>query len=166
MTHLIFHPDDQTFIVLDSPLSPDELADSINSGQWAPPPAIAAFLQAGPSLKAACFGKLVIALLAKPPGLPPSQAGPNGQSRHKGLSPRQDQILQCLIEGLTTQQIALRLDLHPRTVQYHISLVKTYFQAGTRAESIGRALGSGSFKIHGAADAKIAGRKKSGPDQD
>jgi DNA-binding CsgD family transcriptional regulator len=166
MTHLLFIPDDQTFIMLDSPLSPDELAVSINSGQWAPPPAIATLLKAGSSLKAACFGKLVLALLAKPPELPVTKAGPSGQSRYEGLSPRQDQILHCLIEGLTTQQIALRLGLHPRTVQYHISLIKTYFQAGTRAESIGRAMGSSLFKGHGAANAKLAGREKSEPDQD
>jgi DNA-binding CsgD family transcriptional regulator len=152
MTHLLFLPDDQTFILLDSPLPAGELASSINTGQWIPPPALVTVLQAGKSspaglsLKAVCFGKLVIATLTHPLDLPFPQAGQAGQSGFGRLSPRQNQVLQCLIEGLTTHQIALRLGLHPRTVQYHITHLKIYFQAGTRAESIGRAVGLGLFK--------------------
>jgi DNA-binding NarL/FixJ family response regulator len=166
MTHLLFLPDDQTFILLDSPLPADELIASINSGQWIPPNAIESVLQgaggspAGLFLKAACFGKLVVVTLTEPLAAPLPQAGQTEQNGFGRLSRRQTQVLQCLIEGLTTHQIALRLGLHPRTVQYHITFIKTYFQAGTRAESIGRAVGSGLFKAHAGVPApKYAKRK-------
>jgi|SRR5271157_902186 len=162
MTHLFFFPDDQTVILLDSPLAPELLVASINSGQWTTPPAIAAILQAGNSIKAASFGKLVIILPEHPAGASFYQLNPAGQSGHRGLSPRQNQILQCLIDGLTTRQIALQLGLHPRTVQYHISLIKTYLRAGTRAESIGRAAGLGLVKGHSSAKAKLPARKEKG----
>jgi len=160
MTHLFFLPDDQTFILLDSPLPADQLAESINAGQWTPPPAIAAALEAGWSLKAVCFGKLVIAILIEPPGQPLSQAGQPARSGLGDLSARQNQILKYLIEGLTTHQIAVLTGLHPRTVQYHISFIKNYFQAGTRAESIGRAVGSGQFREISAGLAKYLKRKR------
>ncbi len=151
MTRLLFLPDDQTFLLLDSDLPADELAACINSGQWTTPPALEQVLQAnkswpaGLSLKAVCFGKLVIATLIHRHGSTSQRVQPE-QGAPERLSSRQKQILQCLIEGLTTQQIAARLELHPRTVQYHIGFIKTYFQAGTRAESIGRAVGLGLYK--------------------
>jgi len=172
MTHLLFLPDDQTFILLDSPLPAGELAASINTGQWIAPPTLATVLQAGQSsqaglsLKAVCFGKLVIATLAHPLDQRLPQPDLAGQSGFGRLSPRQNQVLQGLIEGLTTRQIALRLGLHPRTVQYHVTHLKIHLQAGTRAESIGRAVGLGLFKGHSGAPVIYPGRKrKTKPDR-
>ncbi|MDR3575380.1 MAG: LuxR C-terminal-related transcriptional regulator [Anaerolineaceae bacterium] len=146
MTHLLFLPDDQTFILLDSPLPPDELVSSINNRQWLPPPPIAAFINAGMSFTAVCAGKMVILLPDAQPGSPTSADDKPEQTAPGRLSGRQNQILHYLMEGLTTQQISIRTGLHPRTVQYHISFIKSFFQAGTRAESIGRALALGLFR--------------------
>jgi DNA-binding CsgD family transcriptional regulator len=167
MTHLLFLPEDQSFLLLDSDLPADELAACINAGQWTLPATLEQVLQAnkswpaGLSLKAVCFAKLVIATLIHRPGSASQRVQPE-RGAPESLSPRQKQILQCLIEGLTTQQIAARLALHPRTVQYHIGFIKTYFQAGTRAESIGRAVGMGLFRGH-TARSPIYPRRKGKP---
>ena len=165
MTRLLFLPDDQTFLLLDSELAADELAACINAGQWTPPPALEQVLQAnqswpaGLSLKAGCFGKLVIATLVR-------RADSASQRIHpipgapESLSLRQKQILQCLIEGLNILQIAERLGLHSRTVQYHISCIKAYFQAGTIAELTGRAVGLGLYQGHSARLPMYPRRKK------
>ncbi len=55
------------------------------------------------------------------------------------LSPRQRQVLQQLSEGLTTKQIALRLGIHPNTVNMHIRRLKDRLGANTRAEFVGKA---------------------------
>lgn len=52
------------------------------------------------------------------------------------LSPRQREILNLLAEGLTTQQIARRLHLQPRSILYHIAALKHLLGAQSRAELI------------------------------
>ena len=54
------------------------------------------------------------------------------------LTERQLQVVQCLAEGLTTEQIARRLQLHPRTVGMHIAALKERAGAATRAEVMHR----------------------------
>ncbi|MEA2660815.1 MAG: hypothetical protein QOH08_387 [Chloroflexota bacterium] len=57
-------------------------------------------------------------------------------SRLAQLSPREDQILGLLSEGLTGQAIALRLFLSPETVRTHVRNATTKLGAKTRVQAV------------------------------
>jgi len=54
------------------------------------------------------------------------------------LTPREREVLSCLCEGLSTKQIARRLSISPKTVEYHRAnlLKKTGLQSTTRLVSL------------------------------
>jgi len=56
------------------------------------------------------------------------------------LSPRERQVLRYLINGATTQQIALELGITERTVRNYTSQLKTLLNAQNLAQLIGRAV--------------------------
>lgn len=53
------------------------------------------------------------------------------------LSPRQLDCAQLLFKGANTKEIAAQLDLSPRTVEEHIRLLKTKFEAKNRMQLMG-----------------------------
>jgi hypothetical protein len=65
----VFLPDDHTVVLLDADLPAPELIQSINSGQWEAPVALAKVLKVDQldlgkiNFKAAAFGNLVVAFL-------------------------------------------------------------------------------------------------------
>ena len=63
------------------------------------------------------------------------------------LSPRQNEVLQLLAEGLTTKEIAVHLGLRPRTVNMHITAIKRLLDTQTRAQLIGRAAALGLCRL-------------------
>ena len=89
MTRLIFLPDKKTFILLESPLTPDELAKAVLSGQWQPPAPWVA--QNKRVFRAAQQGQVVV-VTPDEEGLPVIQP--------PDLSLRQREVLQCLAEGV------------------------------------------------------------------
>jgi DNA-binding CsgD family transcriptional regulator len=56
------------------------------------------------------------------------------------LSPRQEQTLAYLFQGLTSKEIAGFLDLSPHTVKIHIRALMTKLQVTTRTALVGRVL--------------------------
>ena len=152
MTRLLFLPDDQTFIMLESPQTAVELVDDIRGGRWIPPEPYRARLAGStddPGWNTFRRGSLVIITgefgeEGKPEELP---AAPGGGSIDPILSPRQKQILQALAEGFTTKEIALQLGLRPRTVTMHVAAIKERLGAVTRAQSVGRAVALGICKL-------------------
>lgn len=144
MTRLIFIPDENTLIVMESPLTADELMHSIHSGLWSPPTTSRmAGLQPTEGLQATRIGSVVIA------SYPPHLSGKPARSRNHtaNLSRRQQQVLQGIADGLTTRQIAARLNLHPRTVQMHIDALKTRLGARNLAQSVRLATGLGLYPL-------------------
>ena len=63
------------------------------------------------------------------------------------LSPRQRQVLQGLADGLTTQQIALRLGLHDRSIELHIAAIKRKFNVRSSMQSVLRGVALGLCKM-------------------
>ncbi|MCE1251916.1 MAG: LuxR C-terminal-related transcriptional regulator [Anaerolineae bacterium] len=112
MTRLIFLPEDDTSILLyDSRLSLDELLQNIHLTGEENLQNKLTVLQQGQWTLAATGG-------------------------HPRLSQRQSDVLKGLAEGLTTRQIAHRLDISTRMVTFHISSLKVRLNAQTRAEII------------------------------
>ena len=56
------------------------------------------------------------------------------------LSPRERQVLEGLVDGLTTKEIAIRLDVGVETVRSYIKNVYTKLQVNSRAALLSRAM--------------------------
>ena len=138
MTRLVFLPNDDSVLLLQSDLGPDELVRAVLEGQWIPPLGFQAGAQQ--AFRAVRLGGSVIVAPLEP------LAGP-GAGKPLRLSARQVDVLQGLMEGLTDKEIAARLGLSAHTVTNHIGIIKARLGARTRAESIGRAMALGLVKM-------------------
>jgi len=140
MTRILFLPDDQTFVLINSDLAPQALVAAVQQGTWTPP----APYRARPGLQALSQGKLVIVSTLQARSSDPADPEREAPVR---LSPRQNEVLQLLAEGLTTKEIAARLGLRPRTVSMHITAIKRLLNTQTRAQLIGRAAALGLCRL-------------------
>lgn len=59
------------------------------------------------------------------------------------LSKRERECLQLAARGLTTEDISIKLDITPRTVQFHFDGVRSKLSAANRQEAIARAYQAG-----------------------
>ncbi|MDF1796925.1 MAG: LuxR C-terminal-related transcriptional regulator [Coxiellaceae bacterium] len=59
---------------------------------------------------------------------------------NQNLSEREQQVLSCLIENLSTQQIANTLDITERTVNFHIQRINKKFDTKNKYHSVIKAL--------------------------
>ncbi|GAP12877.1 response regulator containing a CheY-like receiver domain and an HTH DNA-binding domain [Longilinea arvoryzae] len=150
MTHIIFLPDDHTLLQLEAAETTEELLASIGSGRWRPPEPYASIFSAnfqGNPFCAVRQGSLVVVMLSRTAaaaiGLGPDL--PDAGNR-PAFSPRQMEVLHGLAEGQTTRQIAARLGLTPRMVQYHVSEIKRHLGARSRAQSVSRAQALGMVR--------------------
>jgi len=148
MTHILFLPDDRTLLQLEAAETADELMEAVNSGRWQPPePYSTGFSRTGDSQEPGLFyasrqGNLVVVMLTRAAAAdlkPPAGSLPV-------LSPRLLEVLHGLAEGLTTRQIAVRLGVTPRMVQYHVSEIKRRLGARSRAQSVSRAQALGMVR--------------------
>jgi DNA-binding NarL/FixJ family response regulator len=148
MTRLLFVIHDAPQLMIDSPLSLDELINAINAGEWQFPAQTINLPQT--ALHANRLGDLVIVTPVKP-----SQhtSQPIDETLTLGLSPRQRQVLEGISEGLSSKQIAARLGVTVRTIEFHVSTLKNRFGAATRAQSVSQAISAGLYPT----------RRKAGP---
>jgi DNA-binding NarL/FixJ family response regulator len=143
MTRLLFLPDDQTLVMLDSPLAAGALVELVNLGRWTPPAPYGDQIAA--PLHAIRLGSQASTVIITPH--PPFDLSEAARAEiHRLLKPRQRQILLLLAHGLSNKEIALQLGLHPRTVAQHIAALKALFGAGSRAQSILKAVDLGFFE--------------------
>jgi two-component system, NarL family, nitrate/nitrite response regulator NarL len=70
---------------------------------------------------------------------------PAGEPAHL-LSDRELEVLECLVEGLTTQQIAARLFISDNTVKTHVRHIFEKLEVSNRAEAVGKAMQVGLIK--------------------
>lgn len=123
-------------------MSSSLLADSINQGNWAfPQPLDQVFTEKHlAAFRAVALGSWVFATCDQ--GMLP-QAPPLVEP----LSPRQVEVLNLLSEGLTNKQIANRLQLSIRTVNFHITAMKQKLGTQTTAQSVSRGTALGYCRL-------------------
>ena len=76
---------------------------------------------------------------------------PQGAREHP-FSPREHQVLSLAADGLTNKEIAYRLGISDRTVQFHINSIFNKTTTSSRTEAVALALRNGW--IHGTAGSK------------
>jgi DNA-binding NarL/FixJ family response regulator len=59
-----------------------------------------------------------------------------------GLSKREGEVLSWLQQGMSNKEIALALEVSPRTIQKHLQRIYLHLDVHTRAEAIVRIRGS------------------------
>lgn len=67
---------------------------------------------------------------------------PDAQSRFAKLTARETEVMQLLVDGLQQREIALRLDISPRTVEVYKARMMEKLQCRSIAELVKLALGS------------------------
>lgn len=147
MTRILFLPDDRTILQFDSAEPAEDLASAVNAGRWLPPePYRSGFGldRRENRLRASRQGSLVVVMLSAG-GAEPAGGPLNAEGRPL-LSKRTLEVLHGLAEGLTTRQIAARLGVTPRMVQYHVSEIKRRLGARSRAQSVSRAQALGMVR--------------------
>ncbi|MCB1776978.1 MAG: response regulator transcription factor [Candidatus Competibacteraceae bacterium] len=70
------------------------------------------------------------------------------QDRFKTLTPREQNILQQVVDGLSNREIAERLDLSRKTVEVHRARVMQKMEARTLSQLIQMALALGILKLY------------------
>jgi len=136
--------------LVDDPTPPAELVKAVNAGRSLP-----ASLLTGPPVPqegwfAFLQGDLVVVL--------PRSDLYKLERKEKSLpnispllqyliSPREQEVLQALVEGLTPKQIALRLGVHNRTVAAHLKSLKDKLGAHTVEQSVGQAVSLGLVRM-------------------
>jgi DNA-binding NarL/FixJ family response regulator len=89
------------------------------------------------ALQAVTQGLLVLdPLLAETlrPPVPPDERPPAAE-----LTPREQEVLQLLAEGLTNRAIAQALSISEHTVKFHVNAIMTKLNAQSRTEAVVRA---------------------------
>lgn len=72
-----------------------------------------------------------------------------GYAHEVHLPRRERQVLLLLVEGLSTKEIALQLDIAPKTVEGHIERMRLRLGASNRCHLVGLAAGMGLIVIDG-----------------
>jgi DNA-binding NarL/FixJ family response regulator len=62
------------------------------------------------------------------------------------LSEREMEVLECMVEGATTVQMAARLFISENTVKTHVRHIFEKLEVSTRAEAVGKAIQTGLLK--------------------
>ena len=127
---LIFREPD-AFGVLEVDAPPERIVRAVNQGRWE------AYLpgESGP-LFARQQGSIVVI----------THSAPVQRATLPKLSPREQDVLVLLGEGLTTAQIANQLGLSARTIRGYVAKMKTRLDAQNIQQLVARAVALGLFR--------------------
>ena len=92
------------------------------------------------------IGMIETALSQAAPGVKSEGVTLEIQSRIAGLSPRERQVMDGLIAGLSNKLIAREYDISPRTIEVYRANVMTKMQAASLSELVRLAMRGGVFK--------------------
>src|SRR5450759_1711897 len=142
MTLLLVLMDHQTYLVHKSDLPAQRLAEEIGSGNWTSEAWQSLGINELPRQVTMLDG-LVIVSVSRSGQVLAETAAPLPDIR---FSRRQEQILDCLMDGLTAKEIGVRLKLTRRTIDEHVALIKQKLEAKTIAQTVGRAVALGYWQ--------------------
>ena len=92
------------------------------------------------------IGMIEAALKQAEPGIKSEAVTIEIQSRIASLSPRERQVMDGLVAGLSNKLIAREYDISPRTIEVYRANVMTKMQAASLSELVRLAMRGGSFK--------------------
>jgi two-component system, LuxR family, response regulator FixJ len=92
------------------------------------------------------IGMIETALRRAEPGVKSEAVALEIQARIAGLSPRERQVMDGLVAGLSNKLIAREYDISPRTIEVYRANVMTKMQAASLSELVRLALRGGIFK--------------------
>jgi two-component system response regulator FixJ len=92
------------------------------------------------------IGMIEVALRQAEPGVRSEAATLEVQSRIASLSPRERQVMDGLVAGLSNKLIAREYDISPRTIEVYRANVMTKMQAAGLSELVRLAMRGGAFK--------------------
>jgi two-component system response regulator FixJ len=92
------------------------------------------------------IGMIETALKLAEPGLKSEVVNLEIQSRIASLSPRERQVMDGLVAGLSNKLIAREYDISPRTIEVYRANVMTKMQAASLSELVRLAMRGGVFK--------------------
>jgi two-component system, LuxR family, response regulator FixJ len=92
------------------------------------------------------IGMIDIALKQAESGALSEAAALDVAARVVSLSPRERQVMEGLVAGLSNKQIAREYDISPRTIEVYRANVMTKMQAGSLSELVRLAMRSGAIK--------------------
>jgi DNA-binding NarL/FixJ family response regulator len=75
------------------------------------------------------------------------QPAAGDRTAHLGLTPRENQVLELLVEGLNQAQIAQRLVISPNTVATHIQRILVKLGVHNRAQAVASAVRGGLVRL-------------------
>ncbi len=82
-----------------------------------------------------------------PPGKPPGVAAAEGEAIIEPLTPREEEVLVLLVEGLSNREIGARLHLTEGTVKNYVSAIIAKLQANDRTHAVVTALRRGLVEL-------------------
>ncbi|HZW03404.1 MAG TPA: LuxR C-terminal-related transcriptional regulator [Anaerolineaceae bacterium] len=146
MTRVLYLPGGQALLIFDSPLTVEQIIGAVYNDTWLPPPPYDdAVTQARrqavgrAALRAMSAGEAVVVT----PVHPLRDTPPTPEGEPPRLTDRQVEVLQLMVEGLSTKQIAEALRLSRRAVYNHVAGLKAHFHTASRAELISRSVAQG-----------------------
>lgn len=92
------------------------------------------------------IGMIDIALKQAESGARSEAAALDIAARAESLSPRERQVMEGLVAGLSNKQIARDYDISPRTIEVYRANVMTKMQAGSLSELVRLAIRAGAVK--------------------
>lgn len=145
MTRILFLPNLQTVLMYESSLSADHLTEMVNSGS---PQPLTGY-EPDTTYQAALLNSntVVILPLDDPDGAMMSECVVPQLSRAVHLTPREREILACVIAGMNAKEISQRLGIHRNTTAYHLRNLKKRLGANTLAHSLQRAVELGLYAL-------------------
>jgi DNA-binding NarL/FixJ family response regulator len=135
--------DHQSYLLQKSELTAEQLAAAILAGNWGFAEWENMWIGETPRQVTVLDGMVIVSATLPEQALP---AAASDLAPELDFSPRQTQILEFLMEGLTIKEITYRLKLSKRTMDEHIGEIKKKVEARTLAQSVGRAVALGYWQ--------------------
>ncbi len=143
MTLLIILLDRQTCLLQKTDLPAEQLARAIETGDWSFAECGSLRINALPRCVTVLDGLVVAAAVEPGQSLPEPAASP----LEVDFPPRQAQVLMMLMKGMTAKAISSRLGISKRTTDEAIRQIKKKLEAKTIAQTVGRAVALGCWKL-------------------